>query len=213
MRSEPQRLFDSPLLDASSKTPWLAVPLLWLPVACAALRSASLRHGLRPAASCLCLAFGLLVWSLVEYAMHRFLFHVRVGTSFAAITLHYAFHGCHHKQPSDRLRLVFPPTFAAPCVLLFYRCWTAALGPGPGRACFAGMLVGYVLYDCIHHYVHQSRWRATGWLGARRRAHLAHHHLDGASGFGVSSALWDVLLGTQRTHGTQGTTATWPPAQ
>lgn len=42
---------------------------------------------------------------LVEYCLHRFLFHAS-PSSYWGITLHYSFHGCHHKYPNDRLRLV-----------------------------------------------------------------------------------------------------------
>lgn len=45
---------------------------------------------------------------LVEYCLHRFLFHASPA-SYWGITLHYAFHGCHHKYPNDRLRLVRGP--------------------------------------------------------------------------------------------------------
>ncbi|CAI8603650.1 unnamed protein product [Vicia faba] len=55
---------------------------------------------------------GIFVWTLAEYLLHRFLFHVQTK-SYWGNTLHYLLHGCHHKHPMDSLRLVFPPAAAA----------------------------------------------------------------------------------------------------
>lgn len=53
---------------------------------------------------------GILVWTLIEYVLHRFVFHMdtrNIG-SFAKI-FHFLLHGLHHKVPTDPNRLVFPP--------------------------------------------------------------------------------------------------------
>lgn len=53
---------------------------------------------------------GILVWSLLEYTLHRYVFHMdtrNVG-GFAKI-FHFILHGLHHKVPTDPNRLVFPP--------------------------------------------------------------------------------------------------------
>ena len=47
-----------------------------------------------------------------RYAIHRCVFHAR-PRGYWAITLHFGFHGCHHKFPADAARLVFPPLPAA----------------------------------------------------------------------------------------------------
>ena len=140
---------------------------------------------------------GRLAWWLVEYSLHRFLFHAQPA-SYWGITLHYSFHGCHHKHPNDRLRLVFPPLFAAPLVFLFARLCRAAAAPGPAGlhwGLFAGMLAGYVAYDVIHHFTHAAGPPAA-WLAGVRRRHLGHHYKDCSRSFGVSSHLFDVVFGT-----------------
>ena len=55
---------------------------------------------------------GCLAWQALEYSVHRLAFHAPVR-SYWAITVHFMFHGCHHKFPSDPDRLVFPPLPAA----------------------------------------------------------------------------------------------------
>lgn len=41
---------------------------------------------------------GLFVWSLLEYLIHRFLFHMKPPSDSAyLIMLHFAMHGQHHK--------------------------------------------------------------------------------------------------------------------
>lgn len=41
---------------------------------------------------------GLLLWSLTEYLIHRFLFHMKPpGDSYYLILLHFVLHGQHHK--------------------------------------------------------------------------------------------------------------------
>ena len=47
-----------------------------------------------------------------RYAIHRCLFHAR-PCGYWPTTLHFGFHGCHHKFPADAARLVFPPLPAA----------------------------------------------------------------------------------------------------
>lgn len=202
LTDEPHRLFDNALLDSSSKTPWIVVPLLWLPVVAFWLHGALVDDGTTPLAVGFAFVFGLLCWTLLEYLLHRFLFHVK-PTSYWGVTLHYAFHGCHHKQPSDRLRLVFPPLFAAPIVAVIRRFWRCCLPNGLALGVLSGQLAGYIAYDCLHHFYHNAAWRARGWLGKLRKHHLTHHFaLNGHStGFGVSTPLWDVILNTQRKSG------------
>ena len=121
-----------------TRTVWWAIPTIWLPVVCYVL-SISARKGLTFPQIGLIVAFGVLTWTLLEYTLHRFLFHIETKSywlvryswlcninitcfftklilfcSFCrANTAHYLLHGCHHKHPQDGLRLVFPPTATA----------------------------------------------------------------------------------------------------
>ncbi len=177
------------------------MPLIWLPFVALAFASAALQHGTPALACAAAAAAGFLAWLLVEYLLHRFVFHAR-PTSYAGITLHFAFHGCHHKHPADRLRLVFPPLFAAPLVAAFLAAFRCALpgAPGLAHALWGGMLGGYVCYDCTHYATHHAGASGGGgglrWLARVRTAHLAHHYADSTRSFGVSGDLFDRVFGT-----------------
>ena len=197
LSAEPQKMFNGWLLEHASRTPWWTVPLVWLPLAAAVFHASLVRHATPPAAAAAHAVAGLLAWRLVEYALHRFVFHA-TPRGYWAITLHFSFHGCHHKRPADRLRLVFPPLFAAPLVAAFARAIHAALPGQPGRAAAfaAGMLCGYVAYDCTHYFAHAPLASRTPWLARVRSAHLAHHFSDSTRSFGVSGDLLDRVFGT-----------------
>ena len=56
----------------------------------------------------------------------RFIFHARPA-SYWPITLHFGFHGCHHKFPLDKERLVFPPVPAILVASAIYALLAAVL--------------------------------------------------------------------------------------
>ena len=67
------------------------VPLLWLPVA-ALLARRALRAGVAPGPAAACAAAGVLLWQLIEYSLHRWLFHAAPSTPFT-ILAHFLMHG------------------------------------------------------------------------------------------------------------------------
>ena len=91
------------------------VPVIWGAVSAACLYHIHLHHTEPSFTTGLLLVFGVVLWQFTEYCIHRFLFHIQ-PTSYWGITLHFTFHGCHHKWPLDSLRLVFPPVPAAPII-------------------------------------------------------------------------------------------------
>lgn len=115
-------------LEPLSKTPWYVVPIVWLPCITAGAYRAWLEIGTVMWAQCFVL--GLCIWTLVEYGMHRFLFHVDdyMPDHPAALTLHFLLHGVHHYLPMDRLRLVMPPTLF---IALAYTFWRLAIALFP----------------------------------------------------------------------------------
>ena len=61
---------------------------------------------------------------------------------------------------------------------------------------FIGLLAGYLTYDCLHYAIHHGTYRSWRPLKAVRTAHMDHHYRHTDAGFGISSPLFDVLLGT-----------------
>ena len=52
----------------------------------------------------LCFLFGNLIWTVLEYGLHRFLFHIDdlLPDHPVFLTLHFLLHGIHHYMPMDR---------------------------------------------------------------------------------------------------------------
>jgi dihydroceramide fatty acyl 2-hydroxylase len=193
------RFFGSDLLEACSKTPWWVVPLLWLPLFTACLGRTVAAHGTPLHAALGLVLLGVVGWQLLEYLIHRFIFHAELNTSFG-ITFHFLFHGCHHKYPMDKLRLVFPPVPAALVVGTVYACLVATLPYAIALAVFSGMGYGYVAYDVLHYMMHHvPSGRLPGFLlRDLKHRHMHHHYKDHSRGYGISSVLFDLLLGTSK---------------
>lgn len=96
------------------------MPLLWLPVA-ALLARRALRAGLPFGPVVALAAGGVVLWQLIEYSLHRWLFHV-VPSTRLAILAHFLMHGC-ASMPARGLFLL-----AAPGV------WPRVQAPSPKRA-------------------------------------------------------------------------------
>ncbi len=143
-------------------------------------------------------ATGVVVFTFVEYFLHRLYFHHNFGDHFEGRLQAFMVHGYHHEFPNDRLRLVAPLllslTVATPIALVYY--FTA--GSYFWLACFAGSIVGYLAYDWIHYYTHH--FTPTTRVGKfMRRYHMEHHYKDSNAHFGISSPFWDLVFGTWRT--------------
>lgn len=141
---------------------------------------------------------GWLIWTLVEYLLHRFVFH-RQPTTAAAKRSAFLMHGYHHEFSKDPMRLVAPPVMSWPLGALIGLLYYGLLGDPGWWQLYAGTAVGYLAYDWIHYYTHHFRpRRGIGrWM---RRYHLGHHFRDGESHFGISSPLWDLVFGTFRSR-------------
>ena len=64
-----------------------------------------------------------------------------------------------------------------------------------GIATIFGFLFGYLVYDMIHYAVHHANFTNKYWI-ALKTHHLKHHFKDPDKGFGVSSQVWDVIVGS-----------------
>jgi sterol desaturase/sphingolipid hydroxylase (fatty acid hydroxylase superfamily) len=139
-------------------------------------------------------ALGLLIWTLFEYAMHRFLFHwetqSKIFKSVVFIT-----HGNHHVDPNDPYRNMMPPIISVPVSAAIWGLLVLAIGPA-GSVVFLGFAVGYVLYDSVHYACHQFPMR-RGVLRHLRRHHIRHHHARVDGNYAITAILWDWVFRTR----------------
>lgn len=65
---------------------WYSIPIIWLPVVCW-FTAKAFKMGQTPPKIALILLFGILIWSLMEYTLHRFLFHIKTKSYWCVINL------------------------------------------------------------------------------------------------------------------------------
>ena len=190
------RIFKNGFIEAVFARAQPLTPIVWFgPFIAYGIYSGLRQVGL--ASSALYFATGWLIWTLMEYLLHRFLFHAEAHTPDQKFRS-FMVHGYHHEFPNDKLRLVAPPLMS----------WTLAVPTAIGLhflfgplmwVVFAGTCTGYVAYDWIHYYTHHFKpGNAVGrWL---KSYHLLHHFDEhhGRKRYGVSSPLWDFVFFTYR---------------
>ena len=136
---------------------------------------------------------GVLIWTLTEYVLHRFVFHYQPESP-RGKKIHYIIHGNHHEYPRDRERLFMP---AAPSLIIasmFFFLHYFIFGK-PAFSIFPGFLFGYLVYGSMHYAIHA--WNPPfKWMKGLWRNHHLHHYKHDDLGFGVSSTLWDHVFGT-----------------
>ena len=154
------------------------------------------RDGLSWTETSILIASGLFVWMLIEYGLHRFVFHYDARTGLGRKLL-YRVHLSHHENPSDTRILSSLLLAVAIAPEIFLAAWGAI---GSWRAAFylvIGVAVGYLYYEWLHFYVHHARPRLRP-LRYLRTYHLLHHHQTPELRFGVSTPLLDVIFKTFR---------------
>jgi hypothetical protein len=129
---------------------------------------------------------GLLSWTLSEYLLHRYVYHV--VPSFLSEG-----HALHHDSPRA---LIGVPWYLTTIIVVavFYAVTLVAARPATG-VFMAMNWFGYVLYCLAHHGSHHFQYR-NGWLKKMKRHHLI-HHAHPAYNWGFTTALWDRVF---RTH-------------
>lgn len=200
------RIFEWGFMEAFTKTVWWVVPLVWLPVAAAVVVTyAVAAPGASLTTAVGLLALGVVVWTLAEYLVHRFMFHVDEGLPDwgPALALHFLLHGVHHKAPMDRYRLVLPPPMLAalfiPVAVIAWPVVRGALALSAWNYALvlAGIFLGYVGYDVTHYSFHHSTPARGTYTGYMKRYHMKHHFRGGhAFAFGITSPLWDWVFRT-----------------
>ena len=102
------KVFKNPVLDKLTRT-HIAWPLTIFYGLAAVLLFYTLYEGFIGAgASILLFVAGLLSFTLVEYLVHRYTFHMEADTP-KKERLQYVLHGAHHDYPKDKTRLAMPP--------------------------------------------------------------------------------------------------------
>jgi 4-hydroxysphinganine ceramide fatty acyl 2-hydroxylase len=194
-KNQSVRMFKSDLLEFFSHVHPITPLVLYLPVVTYTLYVAIWREKLSILLIVTLFVFGWLIWTLLEYVIHRYVFHYAPKSRFGK-TLHFVVHGVHHDYPNDASRLVMPPVVSIPLAVFFYVLFAIVFGRFFSPI-MAGMTSGYIFYDSLHYATHHFAMRRGIWSWLKQY-HLRHHYQDEHSGYGVSSPFWDYVFRTNR---------------
>lgn len=185
------QLFKSNLFNSLSKVHY-TVPLYIFIPAILFFGYKAFSYGIGAGDFVLYFILGLVIWTITEYVLHRFVFHYHPTSEFGK-KIHFIFHGVHHDYPRDKKRLVMPPSASIPLATLFYLLFSLFLEKQFLFAFFPGFLLGYLAYDMMHYAMHHHNFKHPV-LKKIKQHHMLHHYQDASKGYGVSSSLWDIIL-------------------
>jgi sterol desaturase/sphingolipid hydroxylase (fatty acid hydroxylase superfamily) len=160
-------------------------PVVYIGLAAASLRGITWTGG----AEWVCaLAAGVLLWTFLEYLLHR--------TALHSVGYFVPMHGAHHSAP---LAFIGTPTWISVSVL-------AGVIGVPAWLCFgfslaggltAGVMFGYWWYGVVHHIIHHhAHKRSSTYFSVLRAWHMRHHYSPKSGNYGVTTGLWDYVFGT-----------------
>ena len=128
---------------------------------------------------------GWLTWTLAEYLLHRYVYHV--WPSFLSTG-----HDLHHKEPKELIGV--PWYLTAALVVLIYTGLARLFNPGSVAVIFAFAWLGYIGYCLAHHGSHH--WAMRNPILRKLKRHHQVHHAHPAFNWGFTTDLWDVVFGT-----------------
>jgi 4-hydroxysphinganine ceramide fatty acyl 2-hydroxylase len=91
-------LFETPLIEIVSKTPWYLIPITYIPMIIYFI----MKSELNIVDNVFYYSMGVLSWTILEYAIHRCVFHGEdkwVPANNYAYVFHFIIHGIHHAFP------------------------------------------------------------------------------------------------------------------
>src|SRR5262245_52704913 len=137
-KNETVRMFDSDFMEFFSRVHPAVPMILYLPVVGFMIYVALWRQELPMLVVAGFFLLGILLWTLSEYLIHRYIFHYQPKTRVGK-RLHFIIHGVHHDYPNDARRLVMPPSVSVPLAFLFYAIFLVVFGRFTPSA-FAGLV-------------------------------------------------------------------------
>ncbi len=179
-------ILDGIVRMSSTRTNYWAEVVLDSALGCVLVVAGWQHHGSSPIGAVLAVVLGLLTFSFFEYVFHRWMFHT-------GIPLFEQGHRMHHEHPLgyDSLPFFLP---GAVLVILTGLCMMVA-PTGFALMMMGSVTFGYIAYGLSHFAIHHVRFKRPllrRWAGAH---HVHHYHPD--CNFGVTTPLWDVVLGTR----------------
>ena len=188
-----KQLFENRFLDILTRTHISVTLVLYTVLPVILLIIGFNKNYLTLTSAILLFVIGMLAFTLVEYLMHRYLFHIEPSSpgraKFARIV-----HGAHHDHPKDKDRISMPPLPSILLASFFFGLFRLLLGTHV-FGFLPGFFIGYLLYSSIHYAVHAYQ-PPKNFLKILWVHHGIHHYKDPENAFGVSTPFWDMLFRT-----------------
>lgn len=145
-------------------------------------------EGLRlsPVATVGLAAIGLLSWTLSEYLLHRYVYHVWPSALSVG-------HDLHHKDPKALLGV--PWWLTSIVVVAVFEIMALCFNPAGTGLVMGFNWLGYIGYCIMHHGSHHWSMRSL-YFRHMKRNHLIHHAYP-AYNWGFTTSLWDLVFGTR----------------
>lgn len=187
------KMFDNPILERFSRTHIMVPITMFFTISSVSLFYGITTTEIKLSTGLLVLFAGIISFTFVEYMMHKYFFHMERDTP-TKDKLQYSVHGVHHDYPKDKDRLAMPPFVSAFYSLVFYLVFKLIMGAYVFYF-LPGFLIGYSAYLGVHYIVHAYQ-PPKNFLKVLWVNHAIHHYKNPDVAFGVSSPLWDYILGT-----------------
>jgi sterol desaturase/sphingolipid hydroxylase (fatty acid hydroxylase superfamily) len=129
---------------------------------------------------------GLVSWTLAEFLLHRYVYHL--WTSFLTEG-----HALHHDKP--RALIGVPWYLTTIALILLFELLAIPLRPASTGVVMGFAWLGYILYCVAHHGSHHWSFKNHAWLRRMKRHHLL-HHAHPEYNWGFTTPLWDHVFGT-----------------
>jgi sterol desaturase/sphingolipid hydroxylase (fatty acid hydroxylase superfamily) len=129
----------------------------------------------------------LFAWTLIEYLVHRFVFH--------CVGFFMRMHDLHHDDPRGLIGTPAWMSVGLGLAVVVGPSWLL-LGAGLGSAVVAGMTTGYQWYALLHYCIHQGYGGDLFYFRWARLRHAKHHYLAHGTNFGVTTGFWDIVFRT-----------------
>jgi 4-hydroxysphinganine ceramide fatty acyl 2-hydroxylase len=129
---------------------------------------------------------GIFLWTLGEYALHRYPYHIIKSPLSVG-------HGLHHDTPKALLGV---PWYLTGVILVgiffglsifFETRWVGLL--------MGSFWLGYIGYCLMHHSVHH--WNFSNPIFKELKRHHLVHHVHGDYNLGITTTFWDKIFKTE----------------
>ena len=145
--------------------------------------------------------YGFCIWTLFEYAFHRWLLHHKRFPLIRKIFWN-GLHREHHmyRQMVDPDHRTIHLAISLPIVLLLIGSVGMATKSGWGLAILGGWLLSYCIYETLHWLYHLcDPDRGVGkflWIYGIGHAHTVHHFHHAGKNYGFITVFWDRVFDT-----------------